>query len=234
MTMQAHELRSAITASMTGVASHADELRDLDAAIGDGDLGITVSSGAKAVMAPRGGSTTPSPRPRSPRPAPRRTLQPWPPSWRERCWPVRRPRADITEIGRADAVEFAQAAADNISKRGKSQVGDKTIFDALVPLSRRCGLLRKGTPACSRPPPRPRRAWSTPGGCSPSGAASWLQERSVGPAGPGSHRAPAVPLVLAHHRVLSGGLQPALSGAGPAPASTGSTTPSAMSERAPT
>ncbi|WP_218220366.1 dihydroxyacetone kinase family protein [Nesterenkonia sp. Act20] len=44
------ELRSLLLAVMPQMLTHQDELRDLDAVIGDGDLGITVSAGAEAVV----------------------------------------------------------------------------------------------------------------------------------------------------------------------------------------
>jgi dihydroxyacetone kinase-like protein len=49
--MNALELKSAIHFAMALFEQNADELRDLDAALGDGDLGITASSGAQAVRA---------------------------------------------------------------------------------------------------------------------------------------------------------------------------------------
>lgn len=40
---------------------------------------------------------------------------------------------EATDVVRPAAIGIGRAAADSISKRGKSKVGDKTIFDALVP-----------------------------------------------------------------------------------------------------
>ncbi|MEE6282920.1 dihydroxyacetone kinase family protein [Georgenia sp. MJ170] len=42
-------LREVMLATTDRLGAHADELRELDAALGDGDLGITVSAGARAV-----------------------------------------------------------------------------------------------------------------------------------------------------------------------------------------
>ena len=46
--MNGTELSSAIAKCLVVFPEHADELGDLDQALGDGDLGITVSLGAKA------------------------------------------------------------------------------------------------------------------------------------------------------------------------------------------
>src|SRR5699024_6288524 len=43
-------LRETLLAVATKLPAHNDELRELDAALGDGDLGITVTSGAEAVQ----------------------------------------------------------------------------------------------------------------------------------------------------------------------------------------
>jgi hypothetical protein len=46
--MTGYELRSLLDRALELWAKSEDELRDLDSAIGDGDLGITVSRGAQA------------------------------------------------------------------------------------------------------------------------------------------------------------------------------------------
>ena len=50
MSVTCKELRDVLTRSLSTLPAHADELRDLDAALGDGDLGITVSAGCAAVI----------------------------------------------------------------------------------------------------------------------------------------------------------------------------------------
>jgi phosphoenolpyruvate---glycerone phosphotransferase subunit DhaL len=48
--VNADELKQRIQASLAELVKYADELRDLDQALGDGDLGITVTLGAEAVI----------------------------------------------------------------------------------------------------------------------------------------------------------------------------------------
>src|ERR1700744_395900 len=48
MSVISKELREILTRALGALPEHADELRDLDAALGDGDLGITVQSGSAA------------------------------------------------------------------------------------------------------------------------------------------------------------------------------------------
>ncbi|WP_128598426.1 DAK2 domain-containing protein, partial [Paraburkholderia kirstenboschensis] len=50
MTVSNNELRELLTRALNALPAHADELRELDAALGDGDLGITVRAGSAAVV----------------------------------------------------------------------------------------------------------------------------------------------------------------------------------------
>ena len=50
MSVSNNELREFLTRALNALPAHADELRDLDAALGDGDLGITVRAGSAAVV----------------------------------------------------------------------------------------------------------------------------------------------------------------------------------------
>ena len=49
--MKGHELVALLDRALIRLADSREELRDLDAALGDGDLGITVSKGSEAVRA---------------------------------------------------------------------------------------------------------------------------------------------------------------------------------------
>jgi dihydroxyacetone kinase-like protein len=95
--------------------------------------------------------------------------------------------ADKAEIDQAAAVEFVQAAADSISKRGKSEVGDKTILDAMVPAVdalRAAADVETGLRAAIAA--AEKGVADTKEMQSRRGRASWLQERSVGLQDPGA------------------------------------------------
>ena len=49
--MKAEAIKVAISATLADLATHEVELGDLDAALGDGDLGVTVAAGSKAIIA---------------------------------------------------------------------------------------------------------------------------------------------------------------------------------------
>ena len=187
--MTGAELRALLDRALELLAKSEDELRDLDSAIGDGDLGITVSRGALAA---------------------RQSIEALPPE----STPAEVIRAVAAAIasanpssfaalvatgllagarsvaGResliaADVVTMAQQAIPAIAKRGKAEVGDKTVLDALVPsvaaleahtdgaLEAMIAAAREGIDA-------------TTGAVSRKGRAAWLGERTIGHPDPGA------------------------------------------------
>jgi dihydroxyacetone kinase-like protein len=95
--------------------------------------------------------------------------------------------ANASTLTTANASAFAGAAADSISKRGKSVVGDKTILDALVPVSEALGTSSSASEALDRAIAAAERAIAeTTSMQSRRGRASWLQERSIGLQDPGA------------------------------------------------
>lgn len=122
--------------ALAGLEQYADLLRDLDAAVGDGDLGITVTAGSVAT---------------------RQQLESKPPgtvSTLLRTTGAAFAKANPSTMGAligtgllaaAKEVEgedmwtapvaerVGRAAAARIAERGKAELGDKTVLDALVP-----------------------------------------------------------------------------------------------------
>ena len=191
--MLAPELNAAIRASLAHVTQSADELRDLDAALGDGDLGITVSLGAQAVIAALeelDDEVLPSEIAKAcakafanANPSTMAALVAGALLAGSREW------GDEKSVTIAQAAAFAAAAADSIGKRGKSQLGDKTILDALIPaaeaLEAASALTAEealdGAIAAAE-----KGVVETRGMQSRRGRASWLQERSIGLQDPGA------------------------------------------------
>ena len=188
--MNTRELKKLVAATMSGMQQHADELRDLDAALGDGDLGVTVSSGARAVISALddvSDDATPADVAKScarafasANPSTMAALVAGALLAGSKVW-------DRDAVSYQDALVFADAAAASIGTRGKSQVGDKTILDAMAPAIealKRSGGPDDGLPAAiqaARDGVEESRALQ-----SRRGRAAWLQERSVGLADPGA------------------------------------------------
>ena len=189
--MNTPELKTAISDGLARLSTHADELRDLDAALGDGDLGITVSSGSQAVIAALGqmdDSVSPSDVAKAcakafanANPSTMAALVAGGLLAGSKVW------FGKTTIGLTDSIEFAQAAADSISTRGKSQLGDKTILDALVPAIDALRTAPDSDTALSAAITAAEKGVEdTKGLQSRRGRAAWLQERSIGLADPGA------------------------------------------------
>lgn len=190
--METRDLIGALNDALRRLADAADELRDLDAALGDGDLGITVRSGSEAVRTALAGlddAATPATVLR----AAARAFANANPSTMAALvggalLAAAKVVADATEIGPHNALVVARAAADSIFNRGKAQLGDKTILDALVPSIDAMGaagqdpleMLRAGIEAARD------GVESTRGRQSMRGRAAWLGERSIGRQDPGA------------------------------------------------
>jgi dihydroxyacetone kinase-like protein len=168
MSLSCIELRDLLTRTLTALPTHAEELRELDAALGDGDLGITVQSGSAAVVkaigalfaALIGGGLLAASKAVTGKDA----------------------------IDKADSLAIGRAVAARIIERGKSQVGDKTVLDALVPSLDTLEATSGSTDAVldamiakSR-----EQVTATASQQSKKGRAAWVQERSIGHADPGA------------------------------------------------
>ncbi|GAA1847866.1 dihydroxyacetone kinase subunit DhaL [Pseudonocardia ailaonensis] len=126
------------------------EFGDLDAVVGDGDFGYSLARGFEIVLAEWDGFD---------RSSPAAFLQKIALTISKRVggtsgpiWGTAFLRASAAVKGRdeltgADAVAMLTAAAEGIKKRGNSDVGDKTLLDALVPMTDAIANAGPGTPA---------------------------------------------------------------------------------------
>ena len=135
--MNADQLRTLLDDALTTLEASRDELRDLDAAIGDGDLGITVSGGAFAVREKLRQLGSDADLALVLRTAAKSFAAANPSTMSalvaSALLAAARPVADKSELDRAGALAMLEAAVEAIQSRGGAQLGDKTIVDALVP-----------------------------------------------------------------------------------------------------
>ncbi|MEX1172635.1 MAG: DAK2 domain-containing protein [Chloroflexota bacterium] len=135
--MTGDDLHRLLDAALETFVSSADELRDLDAATGDGDLGVTVRGGvaaAQAALSELEPGASPADVVRAvasaiarSNPATFSTLS------ASALLAAAKAIDGIDDLGRSDLLRFGRAAADTIALRGKATLGDKTVLDALVP-----------------------------------------------------------------------------------------------------
>ena len=131
------ELRLLLVGALPRLAASRDELRDLDAAIGDGDLGITVGDGAVAAAAALA-ELEPAATPAVVLRTVGLTLARANPSTFSALamgalLAAAKELGDDATVDRESGLRAARAAASSIATRGRSAVGDKTVLDALVP-----------------------------------------------------------------------------------------------------
>jgi dihydroxyacetone kinase-like protein len=186
------DLISVLDDTLLRLAAAADELRDLDAALGDGDLGITVRSGCEAVrgaLAALDDAATP---PVVLRAAAAAFANANPSTMAAlvggALLAAAKSITEVTEIGPQSALLVGRSAANSIATRGKAQLGDKTILDALVPSvdameavgQDPAEMLRAGVEAARSGIESTRQQQSM------RGRAAWLGERSIGRQDPGA------------------------------------------------
>jgi dihydroxyacetone kinase-like protein len=188
--MIGNELNTKISKCLDMFTDYADELGDLDQALGDGDLGVTVSLGAKAAqeaLAQLPESATPTEVVlacakafANANPSTMAALVAGALLAGSRVW------GDRETIDADQVAAFALAAAESISQRGKSQVGDKTILDALFPAAEALRGAAEGAGLDAAIVAAEHGVVTSKDLQSRRGRASWLQERSIGLQDPGA------------------------------------------------
>jgi len=171
------------------IFEHRDVLTDLDAAIGDADHGNNMSRGMAAVVADLSGTTVAA--------LAKRAGMTLVSSVGGASGPLYgtfflRFASAAGEVNELDASSFAvamRAGLDGLVSRGKAEVGDKTMVDALAPaidaLERnRAQPLSAGLDAARRAADEGRNA--TVAMVARKGRASYLGDRSVGHQDPGA------------------------------------------------
>lgn len=134
--MNGQELRQVLDAVLTSLGEQADEFRKLDAAVGDGDLGVTVRQGSAAVrealaeldddLSVADVITTSARAFSQANPSTMSALT---------AGGLLKAAKEVGDdpVDLSDAVAAGRAFFDSVATRGKSSLGDKTILDAVAP-----------------------------------------------------------------------------------------------------
>ncbi|MFJ4223182.1 dihydroxyacetone kinase family protein [Microbacterium sp. NPDC089695] len=171
-------------------AAHADELRDLDAALGDGDLGITVASGARAILDAIGDRDLGDPSQQM-LAAGEAFATANPSTFAALVGGGMLAAAaslrGVADLDRRVVAAALGAAADRIADRGGAARGDKTVLDALLPSIE---ALENAADDADALAAMRVAAWdgvrTTTQLVSQRGRAAWVGERSAGRADPGA------------------------------------------------
>ena len=188
--MTGDQLRTLLDRAFEVLAESADELRDLDAAVGDGDLGVTVRGGsaaARQAMHALPGSATPGEIFRALSTA---ISAANPSSFAAlvatALLAAARSVATSQTLTRDDVVTMAQQAAAAVEKRGKSALGDKTVLDALIPSVRALEASTSDEGLAAMIAAARKGIDETTPNVSRRGRAAWLGERAQGHPDPGA------------------------------------------------
>ena len=188
--MTGDELRTLLDRTFEILSESSDELRDLDAAVGDGDLGVTVrggSSAARQAMRSLPESATPAEIFRalataisSANPSSFAALV------ATALLAASRSVATTQSLTRDDVVTIAQQATAAVEKRGKSALGDKTVLDALIPSVRALEAATSDESLAAMIAAARKGIDETTPNVSRRGRAAWLGERAQGHPDPGA------------------------------------------------
>jgi len=132
----ARDIASVLISLSNDLEARSEELRQLDAIIGDGDLGITIQLGSEAMRQFLGSASETDIGQLLARcgmsinkasPSTFGTLL------ASACIAAGKAVRDKESISEAELVSMGEAAIDGIKKRGHAEVGEKTMLDCLVP-----------------------------------------------------------------------------------------------------
>ena len=184
-------LRATLLAGLPSMQAHVDELRELDAALGDGDLGITVGAGSAAVVAALEGIPDDADAASVIRAASAAFAAANPSTFAALVSSGLLGGAETLATGAdlplADVAPFLTAVFERISERGHATLGDKTLLDVLHPVIQE--LASGGAASDVRERVRAAAASAVESSAllqSARGRAAWQGERTVGQKDPGA------------------------------------------------
>jgi dihydroxyacetone kinase len=136
-TLSPGQVRDGVAAMARTLMAHADELNALDAALGDGDLGVTMRLGCQAVLdelASLEGADTATICTRAGQAFNRAAASTMGALIATAGMRAGKEAKGVAEIDLGCLARMLAAAEAGMRERGKAQRGDKTVLDALIPL----------------------------------------------------------------------------------------------------
>jgi len=213
-TLHRDDVIGALRRLAADLPAQAEALRELDAAIGDGDLGITMTIGfgavTEALPALESGDLA-SIIMKSGMAFNRKAASTFGALFATMMMRAAGMAKGKDELRLEDLAAMAAAAAQGVMERGKAAVGDKTLLDALVPaaeaLSQAAGQGKSLAEGLERAAAAAQQgAEITKGMKSKMGRASWFADRTEGVQDPGATAVAMMLKSLAAFAQESGGI----------------------------
>jgi len=200
-TLTRSDVEAALRKQAQDLTAQADALRELDAAIGDGDLGITVTIGFQALceaLPGLEGADVSTLLMRAGMAFNRKAASTFGALYATMMMRAARVAKGTEIIGGSEFGGMLSAAVEGVQERGKAQRGDKTMLDALIPAAEAAMAAVDAGASLAEAAGRAadaaeEGARATVGMKSRTGRASWFSERTEGVQDPG---ATAVSLML--------------------------------------
>lgn len=200
-TLAKADIVSALRKQAADLTAKADDLRALDAAIGDGDLGITITIGFQAVceaLPQLEAADLSTLLMRSGMAFNRKAASTFGALYATMMMRAARVAKEVDAIGATGYAEMLAAAVEGVQERGKAQRGDKTMLDALIPAAEAASAAAQAGASLAETAERAAAAAeegarATVSMKSRTGRASWFSDRTEGVQDPG---ATAVSLML--------------------------------------
>lgn len=193
-TLTRDDLLAALHKLGDDLTAQADLLRELDAAIGDGDLGITVTLGFGALQEALAGLADQDMATilmRAGLAFNRKAASTFGVLFATMTMRASREVRGVEAVGVAELARMATAALEGVKERGKAEVGDKTMLDALAPAAEALHLaanqgLALGVAMEQAAAAAEQGAKATIEMQSKVGRAGWFSERTRGVQDPGA------------------------------------------------
>jgi phosphoenolpyruvate---glycerone phosphotransferase subunit DhaL len=135
-TLTTADISAALLKMADDVTAQAEALRELDAAIGDGDLGITMTIGFQAVreaLPALAGGDIGTLLMKSGMAFNRKAASTFGALYATMMMSAAKVSKGLATVGLAEVAAMFAAAAAGVRERGKANLGDKTLLDALIP-----------------------------------------------------------------------------------------------------
>jgi dihydroxyacetone kinase-like protein len=192
--LSSKHLLAALEKMAEDLPGEAEHLRELDAAIGDGDLGVTITIGFEAVAKGLADLQDADPSTillKSGMTFNRHAASTFGALFATMMMGAAKAVKGVDELGTAEVAAMATAAVEGVQKRGKASAGDKTMLDALIPAADVLGCAAAEEASLSDALQQAVGAAeqgvaSTIEMKSKVGRGSWFADRTVGVADPGA------------------------------------------------